>query len=360
MPAWTDDFNAAGYDIADVAVYQLLATRLNLLYRLATWTGGSAVSTPAAGDFLSELIAELQDEVEALVGDFYYEPVPTSDRLMNFARLLGTGRTGWRRKRPWELDSGGSLVIPAGAPSTSPAAGDKAIAVDGLVRNYSGTAWELSGNPAGDVPNTWELEGQIEAGDYLGGWLLNELRDAMQGLTEAWATPATGSSIVVYATGGSLYYGFSDFFPTSAEAAKTSAETNSLTDTLGPGSSSPATFVSSFGGSGSSWSASFRFEHYSYGFGTGSGSSWSASVAPVACDGRLVASSTDGGADAYFAFGSGLIENQFVTIATTTLSVGASLSTSVVPSYTFSWPGPANVANSAVSSRPTFMAKLIV
>ncbi len=185
--------------------------------------GGFVVFSPS----LSGFIGKLQGNAVGLATTYFLDPAtarngqtPTStgnysmgqmnvySQVSLFTKIGGDTRGYWRRKRPREITSlSATTDIQSNAAGTGQLAwgtgtNSSSFHVGGLYQ-YSGSAWvEVSptmGPPDlldshAAAPNTVHItdaEGLILAGDYIGPWLFNELRDVFNAMVWIWLDRVT-------------------------------------------------------------------------------------------------------------------------------------------------------------------------
>lgn len=196
--AWNDTFDQTT-DWSAVSFVEMFYAAYN--ERLQA-TGRSTVSLPVAGNDVQSagFWNTLQNWISTNATDFL-DPSATYEGLtgtvdtkqLTFAAvlaLIGTS-TNWRRKRPREISS---TVAATDTQGNAVANGMRAIYTgDGLIYLRAGGAWavDLTGPPDtldsnSAAPDTVS-KGAMSAGDYIGPWVFNQIRDAFNQLIYTYA-----------------------------------------------------------------------------------------------------------------------------------------------------------------------------
>lgn len=183
MIDWNGDFESLGMNLFPLELLVMLAEAVN--ERLAAVhfpTAGSPdqVDVPSAGanSCSQTWWRSLQDEVESMQSVFLSSTHPDDDSTPTYPPF--------RRKRPRQIYSSfaGIMLEEGGSPTTgmrsrhikNPSTSDPG---NGKVYEFNGTTWVETSNPLGDMPDTRAIEGKIEVGDYIGGYLAADLRDML-------------------------------------------------------------------------------------------------------------------------------------------------------------------------------------
>lgn len=192
--AWADDYDAPGYDIFAASVLNELVGAFNerdaMLAWVATFYISNPLSTVAVGTDVQarSFWATLQSRVEGLSYHFinWVGASPDGAALSTLTTvefptdILGQS---WTRKRPREIDDTLSphLATLPGSAHWTPADGMLARhTVNGQTYVYAAGSWSPSANPFGALPDVITTEGPIEIGDYIGGWLHEDLKACMK------------------------------------------------------------------------------------------------------------------------------------------------------------------------------------
>jgi hypothetical protein len=192
MPAWTDTIDEST-DWSDLDFLSMFRDAVNERTRAAN---GAAIRSFSLGNDVQHAshgslatIRYLQEEVDAVVGNYIPIDIDMSTlgesdspayTTATFRTAAGLHADGWRRKRPREISS---LSAAADTQGNARATNQRAIYTDGLVYKFNGTSWILDvGRPdtldSDSAAPDHVVPGYVTAGDYIGPWLFNELRDA--------------------------------------------------------------------------------------------------------------------------------------------------------------------------------------
>jgi hypothetical protein len=199
--AWTDSIPDS-QDVSDVTLVSKLVTASN--QRLSLFDSpGSALTVPTAGTDVqaASFWHNLQFNIKSLVGQgnivnsasitggVAYDGTNTTSYLDHtiyfvwsaFATAVSMTGGDFRRQKPRQITS---LFATIDTDSNPIASGMKAQYTDGKGYKYNGSAWVLNTLEPTDMLDSAAAApshcapGLIQSGDYLGGWLAREIRDA--------------------------------------------------------------------------------------------------------------------------------------------------------------------------------------
>lgn len=242
-----------------------------------TFTVSTSLASPGTGTYTSYLlpddaqrasvVAAMQAVVRDHAGSFLNQSTPVvvsgflATNPVTYASVMSAIGAGskFTRKAPRVVATTTSTSDIYG---NAAASGQVAILQStGLTRQYNGSSWIISATTPDLLSNKssspngipTDSDGTMQAGDYFGPWIWNELRDALNKLT---LTPA--STTVISNTGGTGSSGNSNPSPyTSASAAYAAAAANcSLTTGTGGSANSEQSYVDITGTSPGTYNAS--------------------------------------------------------------------------------------------------------